>query len=162
MSTDLIELWHQRARPSPGQREFDVQLGCHLEEIVEMLDCIVVDGRDARLAFEDAHSGLRYLALRLKEGRTSATITDRKEFLDAIADQIVTAVGAGHCAGMRVTEAVRRVNSSNWSKFVDGHPVFDANGKIAKGPHYKPVDLTGCFEIRVQHLPADDTEGGAL
>jgi len=28
-----------------------------------------------------------------------------------------------------------------WSKFIDGHPVFDANGKIAKGKDYTPPNL---------------------
>ena len=27
MSVDLIELWHQRARPQPTERDFQTQLG---------------------------------------------------------------------------------------------------------------------------------------
>ena len=37
MSTEIIELWHKRARPVPTDRDFNVQMGCHLEEIAEML-----------------------------------------------------------------------------------------------------------------------------
>jgi hypothetical protein len=33
---------------------------------------------------------------------------------------------------------------SAWCKFGDDHhPIFDANGKIQKGPNYKPADLEG-------------------
>jgi hypothetical protein len=71
-------------------------------------------------------------------------VNNREEFLDSIADQIVTGVGVGHCAKMQVAEAVRRVNTSNWSKFDnDGNPIFNENGKISKGPNYTPPDLTG-------------------
>jgi len=40
MSVDSIEMWHKRARPNPTDKDFNVQLGCHFEEIVEMLDAL--------------------------------------------------------------------------------------------------------------------------
>jgi hypothetical protein len=47
---------------------------------------------------------------------------------------------------MQATEAVRRVNQSNWSKFdKDGQPIRDKDGKIAKGPDYKQPDLEGLY-----------------
>lgn len=143
MSVDLIELWHRRAKPQPISKDFDVQLGCHFEEIVEQL--AVLDLGDHQDTLMRARSALGYLATMLKEGRTSAHITDRKEFLDSCADQVVTAVGAAYRAGMDITEAVRRVNTSNWSKYVDGQPVFNEHGKIAKGPDYKAPDLEGLY-----------------
>lgn len=73
-------------------------------------------------------------------------IKDRKEFLDSLADQIVTGVGTGHCAGMQTVEACERVNESNWSKYdAGGRPIFDANGKITKGPSYKKPGLGGLY-----------------
>ena len=33
------------------------------------------------------------------------------------------------------TEALERVNEANWSKFDNGNPYLDANGKIKKGPN---------------------------
>jgi hypothetical protein len=73
-------------------------------------------------------------------------IADRRELLDSLADQIVTAVGVGHCANMNVPEAVLRVNKSNWSKYdQDGQPIFKPNGKIDKGPNYVEPDLSGLF-----------------
>lgn len=143
MSIESINLWHSRARPTPDAAQFNVQLGCHLEEIVEMLGTFTLTRGAGDM--RDALGALNRIAASLKANEISATITDRKEFLDAIADQVVTGVGAAYCAGMNAPEAVRRVDSSNWSKFVDGQPVFDENGKIAKPPTYKPVDLTGLY-----------------
>jgi hypothetical protein len=143
MSTDLIKLWHERARPNPTEANFNVQLGCHFEEICEMLAVLNVTSNDTLVR---ARAALGWLADGLKKGHVQATITDRKEFLDAAADQVVTAIGTAHCANMQVVEAIRRVNTSNWSKYnVDGQPVFDENGKIKKGPTYAPPDLTGLY-----------------
>lgn len=64
-----------------------------------------------------------------------------ERLLDALVDQIVTAVGVGHMMGMDVLGALAEVNRSNFSKFEDGKPVFDANGKITKGKHYTPPQL---------------------
>ena len=93
-----------------------------------------------------ARAALAFLAQQLKEGGLSADVTNRKEFLDSCADQIVTATGAAYRAHMKITEAVYRVNLSNWSKYdVDGQPIFDENGKVKKGPNYQAPDLTGLY-----------------
>ena len=82
----------------------------------------------------------------LKNGELLAHITDRKEFLDSLADQVVTSVGAGYCAGMKTADAVAAVNRSNYSKFdKNGYPIFNENGKIAKGPDYAPPNLEGMY-----------------
>lgn len=145
MSIDLIKLWHERARPRPGEREFNTQLGCHFEEVAEMVATLECSTDDAEFDIDGLLYALQALATRLKTGEVSARITDRKAFLDAICDQIVTGVGAAHCTGMGITEAVRRVNTSNWSKIVDGEFVRDANGKITKGPNYEPPNLEGLY-----------------
>jgi hypothetical protein len=144
MSIDMISMWHQRARPEPTDKDFNVQLGCHFEEFKEMLDCLALDG--SATEWHELKVMVDVVATGLKRGWVTATITDRKGFLDSLADQIVTGTGTGHCATMHVVEAVRRVNSSNWSKFdADGQPIRDANGKIAKGPTYEPPNLEGLY-----------------
>ena len=131
-----IDRWHKAARPNPDGRDFDVQLGCHFEEIVEMMDALRINSADA----DTARACLAALASKLKTGVARAEIVDRVEVLDALCDQIVTAVGVGHCAGMKVPSALGVVDASNWSKFVNGAPVRDENGKIIKGPGYmQPV-----------------------
>ena len=67
---------------------------------------------------------------------------EKQELLDALCDQIVTAVGVAHMLGMDIEGALNEVNNSNWSKFEDGEPVFNEQGKIAKGRDYFAPDLT--------------------
>lgn len=141
MSIDSVELWHRRGRPDPTPRELNIQLGCHVEEFVEMLDCVQFDSGWNNLRYE-----IKLLADRLKSGGESAVIHDRREFLDALADQIVTAVGVGHCAGMKMSDAVDAVNKSNWSKYNDdGEPIFNEHGKIMKGDKYRPPVLNNLY-----------------
>lgn len=141
-----IELWHQRARPQPDAKAFNVQLGCHLEEVAEMLEDLFGETGEYYKVYA-IYQQLLGVSDALKSGEIRLMLPDknRVNFLDSLADQIVTAVGVGHCAGMNVPEAAVRVNTSNWSKFVDGHPVFDANGKIAKPDTYVQPDLSGLY-----------------
>lgn len=149
MNFEAIELWHKRARPEPTEADFNVQMGCHFEELAEMLDAIEfhVVGFDATpggitIVAESAKA----LSEGLKNGSIKAVMTDRKGFVDAVADQVVTAIGTAHCANMKPALAIERVNTSNWSKFdADGNPMRDANGKIKKGDNYVPPDLEGCY-----------------
>ena len=146
MFPDTIELWHSRARPNPTERDFDTQLGCHFEEICEMLDALTFTMDGQHYEVPTLRAAVQNIANMLKSGEVQATITDRKEFADSIGDQVVTAVGSAYCAHMKATEIVRRVNASNWSKFdFDGKPIRNANGKIAKGPNYTPPDLEGTY-----------------
>ena len=144
--TDPIEMWHQKCRPNPTDAQFQVQLGCHFEEIAEMLEGLSSASEMACDDIDRAHTAISKLAVSLKQQRYAVELTDREAFLDAAADQIVTAVGAAHCAGMQPTEALRRVNSSNWSKFDENNnPIFDANGKVMKGARYQPPNLEGLY-----------------
>ena len=150
MTNTLAEIttWHQRARPSPTHANFNVQLGCHMEEFCEMLETLIGNDGRADDALWAAHEHLKALADALKAGEMYATVLreNRKDFLDSLADQVVTAVGVGHCAEMDVTEACKAVNFSNWSKFgTDGLPIFSEGGKVLKGNGYVAPDLSGLF-----------------
>ena len=147
MSVDQIELWHRRARPKPTDADFNVQLGCHLEEVVEMFDTLDFANEEGiEYEVRATRVALNALARMLKSGELLATISDRKEFLDSLADQVVTSVGVGYCAGMKTADAVAAVNRSNYSKFdKNGYPIFNEQGKIAKGPDYAPPNLEGLY-----------------
>lgn len=141
---DSIEAWHYRARPVPKQEDFNVQLGCHFEEILEMLNVIRLDKFDGERFRAEQVIGA--LANMLKSGQVSADIIDRKEFLDSVADQVVTGIGAAYCARMSPAVALREVDKSNWSKFDEnGDPIRNRNGKIIKGPNYVKPNLTGLY-----------------
>lgn len=139
-----IEEWQRRACPTPDARAFDVPLGCHIEEFAEMLQVLEVKG--ATIMHTRAFEGLCEMARALKAGDATAVVHDRRDFLDALADQVVTGVGAGYRTGMDVPRACQRVDESNWTKFGDeGQPIFDTNGKVTKGPGYVPPNLEGLY-----------------
>ena len=139
---DNITLWHKRARPEPTEKDFNVQLGCHIEEFVEMLDSLTIRVK----GFGKAIDALEDVANGLKAGTLTVSSVDRGELLDSLADQIVTAVGVGHCAKMDMVAACQEVNDSNWSKFnYKGFPEFDENGKVKKGERYRKPNLKGMY-----------------
>jgi predicted HAD superfamily Cof-like phosphohydrolase len=150
MSIESIALWHRRARPEPADKDFNVQLGCHLEEIVEMIEALRFSHRNGTGVQMPGKNSMLYQQVKdfadgLKAGRITAEVANRKELVDALADQIVTAVGVGHCASTDIVKAVDIVNTSNWSKFSpNGEPYFDQNGKVLKGPNYVPPALDSC------------------
>lgn len=150
MSIESIELWHCRARPKPTEKDFNIQLGCHLEEVVEMIEALRfthTNGNGVEMPGKNSalYQLIKEYADGLKNGRITADIVNRRELVDALADQIVTAVGVGHTANMDMYRAVNIVNTSNWSKFgKDGKPFFNQDMKILKGPDYIPPALEDC------------------
>lgn len=63
------------------------------------------------------------------------------EFLDGLADVLVTLCGLAQGTGMPLAEAFDAVHESNMSKLEDGQPVYypeghEKAGKIAKGKNY--------------------------
>lgn len=130
-----IANWFVQAVPEPTDKNRSVQVGCHLEEVAEMAGAF---GEAFLARTIDGTAGIY---------KTAGTIViddqgiDRKELLDSLADQIVTAVGVAHMFNLDIIGGLAEVNRSNWSKFVDGKPVFNEHGKIAKGPDYTPPDL---------------------
>lgn len=119
-------------------------MGCHLEEVVEMLDVLQTKYPGYKNKLDDARKHLRFISNLLKQEEDSFFIKeeDRKELLDSLADQIVTATGVGTFLGMNVPGALAEVNRSNYSKFEDGEPVFNENRKVMKGKDYTPPDLS--------------------
>lgn len=149
-SIQSIAAWHAEARPVVEEKGFNVQLGCHLEEVCEMLETLLISDHDTKERFVGessmAYRFLKDLSDSLKKGELSAQIIDRKEFADSLGDQIVTAIGVGHTSKVDVPTICQRVDCSNWSKFKDGKAIFDENGKIAKNPDtYVKADLTGTY-----------------
>lgn len=131
-----IKGWFELAVPTPTDKNRAVQLGVHFEEVGEMLQTLPTHHPCLRDDLADVANGYK------KRHEVNGEDVDRIELLDALCDQIVTAVGVAHMFGMDIEGALAEVNRSNWSKFADGKPTFDANGKIAKPPSYSKPDLT--------------------
>ena len=143
---ESITLWHKRARENPTYDDFRVQLGCHLEEIVEMLDELGIDDVTVSHRLATAADALESVANGLKCKAFDVNVRDRGNFLKELCDGVVTAAGVAQCAGMSFHSAMEEVNRSNWSKFnEDGYPEFDKQGKVKKGERYSPANMRGMF-----------------
>ncbi len=133
MLIESINKWFEVAVPNPTDKNRAVQIGCHFEEVAEMIDAIG-DMRHVNInVLADTYKCIAY---------TQLDEVHRNALLDSLADQIVTAIGVAHMFNLDIAGALQEVNRSNYSKFVDGLPVFDANGKISKPVTYSPPDLS--------------------
>ena len=135
-----IKEWFEVAKPNPSTADVCVQLGCHYEEVAEMANAlwdseVHESAENAANNYKDAND---FFTLFLGD----LTECQRIQLLDALCDQIVTAVGVAYMLGMDIEGALAEVNRSNWSKFEGGVPVFNAQGKIAKGAEYTPPELS--------------------
>lgn len=135
--------WFIKAVPTPTSKNISTQIGCHLEEVVEMLEELAPLTQNGDVILNTAICALERLAESMKESdkEVYAPNSNRLAILDSLADQIVTATGIGTFLGMNVPGALSEVNRSNYSKFVDGNPIFNENQKVMKGPDYTPPDL---------------------
>ena len=134
-----IKEWFKAAKPNPSTADACVQIGCHYEEVSEM----------SSVLYDDVEHALMHTALKYKmkySGYIRAveelSADERVELLDALCDQVVTAVGVAYMMGMDIEGALAEANRSNWSKFEGGVPVFNEHGKIAKGVEYTPPELS--------------------
>ena len=138
-------LFFQKGVPEPESKNIHTQIGCHFEEVGEMIDEITgLDPQTTGLLLH-ARSAITELADHLKASDQSIQIhpANRANFLDAICDQFVTGVGSAYMLKMDVSAAIDLTNLSNLSKFGDdGEPIFNENKKIMKGPNYFKTDLT--------------------
>lgn len=128
-----IKQWFEVFAPNPTDKNRAVQIGVHLEETGEMGTAIL----DRSLATALAEFATTY------KKRLSIPIDGvaRVKLVDALADQVVTAFGVAHMFNFDLLGALGEVDRSNWTKYVNGKPFFDADGKVAKPPSYEEPNL---------------------
>lgn len=134
-----IKKWFETAIPEPTIEQACIQVGVHFEECGEMAESLTDHqlGDEAhRVANEYKSLSRPYLCV-----IDDLTDSDKIALLDSLCDQIVTAIGVAHTLGMDIEGALNEVNDSNYSKFEDGKPVFNEQGKISKGKCYKSPQL---------------------
>ena len=138
-TTRWFELAHGDAKGSKRT----VQLGVHFEEVAEMLGALVSKDNQALALIREAENALVQLSEYLKENSKTTHIYPHSDnlLLDALCDQAVTLAGVAYDFGYKFPQALREVNRSNFSKFVDGLPVFNETGKVMKGAGYTPPNL---------------------
>ena len=112
--------------PTLDQPDLDSRLNIFLEEVAEIQTALT--GYRKALDAVDAESADHW----------------EVEFLDGLADALVTLCGLAQATGMPLAEAFDAVQESNMSKLgEDGKPIYYpmdhplTPGKIAKGPNYK-------------------------
>lgn len=136
MNTDPITsiiAWFDSAIPEPTDKNRRVQVGVFLEEVAETLSACKL-GMYARTVDSFANS-LKFATIDLPD-------VERIKLLDGLCDVIVTVVGIAHNYNLDIMGALDEVDRSNWSKFIDGKPLFNEQGKIVKSAGYTPPDLT--------------------
>nr|DAI43000.1 MAG TPA: NTP-PPase-like protein [Caudoviricetes sp.] len=133
-----IKKWFEKAVPNPTAQNRWVQVGCHYEEFAEMATAL----NDSRLSLEVGFYGKLYKECDgVVDDLQNIDRAKKIELLDALCDQIVTAIGVAHMMGFDIIGALAEVNRSNYSKFENGEPVFNKHGKIAKGANYFAPNL---------------------
>lgn len=139
-----ITNWFKEANPEPDNASIAVQIGVHIEEFREMLTAleevnptIIAPIKEHLLSIENLFKNLG------SEFDFHGLNQDKKvELLDSLADQTVTATGIAYRMRFNFYGALNEVSLSNWSKFENGKPIRDSNGKIIKGKNYFKPDLT--------------------
>lgn len=137
--------WFKEAVPEPTEKNKSVQMGVHIEEFLEGIEALTPITDMGELVQASACNTVKRLADNLKANSGDLVVLDtedeREQMLDALADQIVTAVGTAYMHGLDIVGALNEVNRSNFSKFEDGKAVFQESGKLGKGRDYTPPDL---------------------
>lgn len=78
----------------------------------------------------------------VRELAAAARARDLVEVADALADIVYVAYGTAHVYGIDLDAVIDEVHASNMTKLgADGRPVRRADGKILKGPDYRPPDI---------------------
>ena len=140
---ERILAWFKVAKPNPTEKNVATQLGAHFEEVFEMMLALGITDSNA-LAMQSISDDF-YKSKSVSENCLGNPVELPENWkvalLDALCDQIVTSVGVGYMLGFDIEGALKNVIDSNHSKFVDGKPMFNENGKISKGPNYVAPSL---------------------
>ena len=65
-----------------------------------------------------------------------------KEVADALTDILYVTYGAGYAYGINLDKCFKEVQRANMSKLGnDGKPIYNAKGKVMKGPNYSEPNL---------------------
>ncbi len=130
----------------PDEKTVKLRLALILEEFTELAEaCLETDN-------EGAQNVLRPLAQAMEGIRSLAAEdlnVDVVEVADALTDINYVTYGAGHCFGVDLDACMQEVQRANMSKLgEDGKPIYNAQGKIMKGPQYTPPDIAKVLKER--------------
>lgn len=152
MNIEKVIDWFKAAKPNPTEKDKATQIGAHFEEVSEMMLALSCNSAQAEQISQEF-----YVCDAIDKNSDGKDVELPEnwqiELLDALCDQIVTAIGVGYMMGFDMVGALDEVNKSNWSKFDEnGNPIFNENGKIVKGENYFKPDLAKF--VRSNNAPA--------
>ena len=94
--------------------------------------------RQLDLIIEEFKEFLEAEGMLFRHGRNA-----KEECLKELADLVYVCYQYAENMGWFLDEALDRVHKSNMSKLgEDGKPIYREDGKVLKGPNYKPPNLT--------------------
>ena len=97
--------------------------------------------RQHRLIVEEFKEFLQSEGMLFMHGRNH-----QEDALKELADLVYVCYQYAENMGWFLDEALNRVHLSNMSKLdEDGKPIYREDGKVLKGPNYKPPDLSDLF-----------------
>src|ERR1700712_2044034 len=104
--------------------------------------------------------GLEQIDLRLAlieeevaELRQAAVAGDLVGIADALADIIYVAYGSAHVYGIDLDSVLDEVHASNMTKLgADGRPIRRADGKVLKGPDYRPPNVKAILDAQISAI----------
>ena len=76
----------------------------------------------------------------------SSKDANKKRLAKELADLLYVVYGTAVSFGIPIDEVFEEVHRSNMSKLVDGKPSYREDGKVLKGPNYKPPQLDHIFK----------------
>lgn len=83
----------------------------------------------------------------VRELAEAAEAGDLVGVADALADIVYVAYGTAHVYGIDLDAVLDEVHASNMTKLgADGRPVRRADGKVLKGPGYRPPDVRAVLD----------------
>jgi len=71
---------------------------------------------------------------------------DKAALTKELSDLLYVVYGTAITFGLPLDVVFNRVHQSNMSKLVDGKPLYREDGKVLKGPNYKPPMLDDLFD----------------
>lgn len=141
-----IQNWFKVAVPEPTKPKRQMELGFLVKNIFNILQLHTIHlAENCRPTITDYMRGyleLNALSQDFKKNRYNLSVSNKQALAQELAKTVFNAFGVAHSHNIDLIGALQEVNRSNWSKFEDGKPVFDENGKIKKGKDYTPPELS--------------------
>lgn len=135
--------WLKACGKEPTPENAMIQLGCHIEEVCELLATLRTDKEGYAKLLDRTRLDLEWFATKLKRKEITVYVPThlREDALDALCDTEVTGNGLAYLLGFNKMAADQAVLDSNDAKLVDGKPVILEGGKIGKPEGWKAPEL---------------------